>query len=58
MLDEILKDPEEIKNIGEMIVEYDAKALRDTRELLTTANLKEATDFVDKNPHKRLWRLI
>jgi len=58
LLDEILKDPEEIKSISEMIVEYDAKALRDTRELLTQANLKDAVDFVGQNPHKRLWRLI
>ena len=58
LLDEILKDPEEIKSISEMIVEYDAKALRDTRELLTTANLKDAVDFVGQNPHTRLWKLI
>lgn len=58
LLDEILKDPEEIKNISDMIVSYEQKSLRDTREMLTTTTLKDAMDFVDKNPHKRLWRLI
>jgi WD repeat-containing protein 35 len=58
LLDDILKDPEEIKNISEMIVEYEAKSLRDTRDFLTTVSLKDAVDFVEKNPHKRLWRLI
>ena len=58
LLDEILKDPEEIKNISEMIVEYEAKSLRDTRDFLTTVGLKDAVDFVEKNPHRRLWRLI
>ncbi len=58
LLDEILKDPEEIKNIQEMLVEYEAKSLRDTRDFLTTVSLKDAVEFVEKNPHKRLWRLI
>jgi WD repeat-containing protein 35 len=58
LLDDILKDPEEIKNIQEMVVEYKAKSLRDTRDFLTTSSLKDAVDLVEKNPHKRLWRLI
>lgn len=58
LLDDILKDPEEIKSITEMIVEYEAKSLRDTRDFLTTVSLKDAVEFVEKNPHKRLWRLI
>lgn len=58
LLDEILKDPEEIKNIDEMVVSYEQKNLRDARQMLTQVNLKETVDFVEKNPHKRLWRLI
>jgi len=58
LLDEILKDPEEIKNIGEMVVSYEQKNLRDARQMLTQVNLKETVEFVEKNPHKRLWRLI
>lgn len=58
MLDDILKDPEEIKQIKTMFVEYEAKSLRDTRDLLTTVSLKDACDFVEKNSHRRLWRLV
>lgn len=58
LLDDILKDPEEIKSITEMIVEYEAKSLRDTRDYLTTVSLKDAVEFVEKNPHRRLWKLI
>jgi WD repeat-containing protein 35 len=58
MLDDILKDPEDIKNINEMITHYEAKTLKDTRDFLTTVSLKEAVDFVEKNPHPRLWKLI
>lgn len=58
LLDDILKDPEEIKNIQDMFVQFEAKSLRDTRDLLTTVSLKEAVDFVEENPHKRLWKLV
>lgn len=58
MLDEILKDPEDIKKIDDMLTSYEAKTLKDTREYLTSVNLKEAVEFVEKNPHPRLWELI
>lgn len=57
-LDEILKDPEDIKSISEMIQTFEAKNLKDTRDFLTTVSLKEAVEFVEKNPHNRLWQLI
>jgi WD repeat-containing protein 35 len=50
LLDDVLKDPEEIKNIKDMFVEYEAKSLRETRDLLTTVSLKDAVEFVEKNP--------
>jgi len=58
MLDEILKEPEDIKNINEMISTYEAKTLKDMRDSLTTVSLKEAVEFVEKSPHPRLWKLI
>lgn len=58
LLDDILKDPEEIKNIKDMFVDYETKQLRDTRNLLTTVSLKDATDFVEQNHHKKLWELV
>ena len=51
LLDEILKDPEEIKQISDMFVTREQKYLRETREILTSASLKEAVDFVEKNSH-------
>jgi len=58
MLDDILKSPEEIKNISDFIESYECRSLRDTRDHLTTISLKDAVDFVDENPHPRLWKLI
>ena len=58
LLDDILKEPEEIKNIKDMFIDFEAKSLRDTRDLLTTVSLKEAVEFVEQNPHRRLWQLV
>jgi WD repeat-containing protein 35 len=58
LLDDILKAPEDIKNISDFLESYDCRSLRDTRDHLTTISLKDAVDFVDQNPHPRLWRLI
>ena len=41
-----------------MFIDFEAKSLRDTRDLLTTVSLKDAVDFVEKNPHRRLWKLV
>ena len=58
MLDDLLKDPEDVKKITDLMKDYEAKTLKDTREFLTQVTLKEAVEFVDKNPHPRLWELI
>jgi len=58
MLDDLLKDPEDIKKITDLMKDYEAKTLKDTREFLTQVTLKEAVEFVEKNPHPRLWDLI
>ena len=58
LLDDILKSPEDIKNIGEMIAKYECKSLRDTRDHLAEISLKDAIAFVQENPHPRLWKLI
>ena len=43
-----------------MFIDYEAKSLRDTRDLLTTVSLKEAVAFVEdkNNSHRRLWKLV
>ncbi|KAF4730934.1 WD repeat domain 35, partial [Perkinsus olseni] len=41
------------------LIESETKTLRDTREILAKlSNLKDAFNYVDANPHKRLWRLL
>ena len=58
LLDDILKAPEDIKNLSDFIESHECRSLRDTRDHLTTISLKDAVDFVDENPHPRLWKLI
>ena len=58
LLDDILRAPEDIKSISEMIATYECKALRDTRDHLQEISLKDAIKFVEENSHPRLWKLI
>ena len=37
------------------IMDYDTKSLKDTRLLLEKVELNEATQFIEQNPHLRLW---
>jgi len=56
MLDDLMQRPE---NPGQNdVVEFDTKSLRDTRDLLEKVNLQEATQFIEQNPHQKLWRLL
>ena len=55
VLDDIIAEPEHPQK--ECMIHFETKSLRDTRELLKTT-IKDAYDFVDKNPHPRLWALL
>jgi len=37
--------------MASMIVKYECKSLRDTREHLASISLKDAIAFVEQNPH-------
>ncbi|KAJ3140913.1 WD repeat-containing protein 35 [Physocladia obscura] len=56
LLDDLLKDPESPKK--DYILTFDSKQLRETRAILTNSSLQDAMDYVEENPHQRLWKLI
>ncbi|XP_012278888.1 WD repeat-containing protein 35 [Orussus abietinus] len=56
LLDELAQRPDDPR--PESIVNLEVKSLRDTRELLAKVGLKEANNFIQDNPHPRLWRLL
>ena len=53
LLDDIIRTPNELD--PELIQTFEVKSLRDTRQLLEKVGVSEATAFIEKNPHPRLW---
>ena len=58
LLDEIMKSPDGMLQAGNYLIDYETKSLRDTRDILNKVNLKEAYNYIDQNPHLKLWRLL
>ncbi|XP_050408389.2 WD repeat-containing protein 35 [Patella vulgata] len=56
LLDEIMKDPDSPK--VEDVLEMEIKSLRDTADLLEKVGIQDAQQFIEENPHPRLWRLL
>merc|ERR1719375_1855544 len=57
LIDEVIQNPESPRK--EVLLDFETKSLRDTRDILTKlSNLKDAFNYVDQNPHPRLWRLL
>lgn len=57
LLDEIISGsatPDKANHLLQLRV----KSLRDTEELLTHVGIAEAKQFIEDNPHPRLWRLL
>ena len=60
LLEDIMQSPEQLKNIGSMIQEFETKALKDTREYLgqSAPSKKERLAYVEDKAHPRLWQLM
>ncbi|VDM78095.1 unnamed protein product [Strongylus vulgaris] len=43
---------------GRFIIDLEIKSLRDAKQLLERLKIEEATEFIGKNPHPRLWSLL
>lgn len=56
LLDEVMKDPESPSE--DLVHNLDIKSLRDTRDLLQKVGIQDAHQFIEDNPHPRLWRLL
>jgi WD repeat-containing protein 35 len=57
LIDEVIQNPENPRK--EVLLDFETKSLRDTRDILTkVSNLKDSFNYVDQNPHPRLWRLL
>lgn len=57
LLDDIVNGSA-IPNSIEHILQLRVKSLRDTEDLLSHVGIPEAKQFIEDNPHPRLWRLL
>ncbi|XP_063298196.1 WD repeat-containing protein 35 [Pelobates fuscus] len=56
LLDELLKDPEHPNK--DYIINFEIRSLRDSRALIEKVGIEDASQFIEDNPHPRLWRLL
>jgi len=55
LLDELVADPEGATS--DLVVRFDTKAMRKTKEILEKGTVHEAYSFVEDRPHPKLWKL-
>ncbi|XP_072811114.1 WD repeat-containing protein 35-like [Vicugna pacos] len=56
LLDEILKNPEHPNK--DYIINFELQSLRDSRALIENVGIQHASQFIQDNPHPRLWHLL
>ncbi|NXA51529.1 WDR35 protein, partial [Nothocercus julius] len=56
LLDEILKNPEHPNK--DYVINFEIRSLRDSRALIEEVGIEESSQFIEDNPHPRLWRLL
>lgn len=55
-LDDIMQTPETPQL--DHFITFESRSLRDARSLVTSSALSKAYQFVEDNPHPRIWRLL
>lgn len=58
LLDEIFKNPDAHLPVDELILSFETRILKDTREMIAKIDVKEAFNHVEKNPYPKLWRIV
>ncbi|KAJ3300442.1 WD repeat-containing protein 35 [Borealophlyctis nickersoniae] len=56
LLDDIMREPDSPSK--DLMIHMETKTLRDTRNILSQVGLSDALQFVEDNPHPRLWKLV
>ncbi|KAL3151657.1 hypothetical protein ABBQ38_012645 [Trebouxia sp. C0009 RCD-2024] len=55
-LDEVMKAGTQPQ--AEHLLQFETRSLRDTRQLLSTVTMADTLQFVEQNPHRRLWQAL
>ena len=58
LLDEVMKFPDSPGSAEELILYFETKSLRDTREMVQKVDIKDAYSAVEQLPFKKLWSII
>ena len=58
LLDEIFKNPDAHLSVDELILRFETRSLKDTRELISKIDIKDAFNHVEKNPYSKLWKIV
>ncbi|XP_014880657.1 WD repeat-containing protein 35-like [Poecilia latipinna] len=56
LLDEIMKNPERPNK--DNLFNFEIRSLRDSRALIEKVGIEDASQFIEDNPHPRLWHLL
>ncbi|KAM9476708.1 WD repeat-containing protein 35 [Clarias gariepinus] len=56
LLDEIMKNPDRPNK--DYLINFEIRSLRDSRALIEKVGIEDASQFIEDNPHPRLWRLL
>jgi WD repeat-containing protein 35 len=56
LIDELMKNPESPSL--SLMFDFESKSLRDTRKLLDKVGFEDTFQFINDNPHVRLWELL
>lgn len=55
-LDSLFQHPDKVSR--DFVIDYESKMLREVREKIATEGLASGSDYIDKAPHPRLWKLL
>mmetsp|Transcript_25500 Transcript_25500/g.48224 ORF Transcript_25500/g.48224 Transcript_25500/m.48224 type:complete len:1215 (+) Transcript_25500:126-3770(+) len=56
LLDDVMRTPDHPDK--DFLIDFETKSLRDTRHILTNVGIDDAYQFIEDNPHSRLWRIL
>lgn len=53
-----MKSPDGNLKTEDMIIDFETKSLRDTRDIIHKVSLVEAFNYVEQNSHPKLWKIL
>jgi len=58
LLDELFKTPDAPKPSEELVITFETKSLKEIREMVSSIDIVDAFNHVEKNPYPRLYKIV